>query len=175
MRPVYLYILFAWGGLNAFYSCKKPAPPTGTPIYIEVEELDPQLEKCFSEKLYGKWASPDDLNLHNLKEKYLGKNSYDQHIFRSYNDFDAARDTAGTEKIMVKIYGDGSYDTATTYFQLRRYELEPEGIWTQTLNLGNFRLQDRPNDQINPGKVDEEEICDMMVRFCVKASFSGGY
>lgn len=170
MKTVYPYLLLACF-MYTLNSCKKNAPSIGVPIYIEVEEMDPQLEKCFSQQLYGKWASVDNLTLHPSTEKYPGKNPADLHIFKSYNEFDASKDTAGTEKIMVKIYGDGSFDTATTFFQLRRYELESAGIWTQTLNLGNFRLQDRPNDQLNPGKVDEDEICDMMVKFCVKASF----
>jgi len=151
--------------------CGKNYKHSGVPIYIEVEEMDPQLIKCFSDKLYGKWASSDDLKPHDKNEKYLGKDPLDKHIFKSYDDFDVSRDTAGAEKIMVRVYGDGTGDTATTFFQIRRLELEPEGIWSESLNLGNFRMQDRPNDQINPGKVDEEEICEMMVKFCIKASF----
>jgi hypothetical protein len=152
-------------------SCGNRKKDAGIPIYIEVEEMDAQLIKCFSEKLYGKWAGADDLKLHEKNEKYSGKDPSDKHLFKSYDDFDASKDTAGTEKIMVRIYGDGTGDTATTFFQIRRYELEPEGIWTESLNLGNFRMQDRVNDKINPGKVDEEEICDLLVKFCIKASF----
>lgn len=159
---IYLLVLVA---------CGNPKKETGIPIYIEVEQLDPQIVKCFNEKLYGKWASLDDLKLHDKNEKYTGSDPSSKHIFKSYDDFDASKDTAGTEKIMVRMYGDGTGDTATTFFQIRRYELEPEGIWTQTMNLGNFRMQDRPNDQINPGKVDEDEACDLLVKFCIKASF----
>ncbi len=162
---VFILTLF----LAACLSCNKSTKESGSFIYIEVEDMDPTLEKCFSDKLYDKWASLEELTPHEPSEKYTGQKPQDKHIFKSYDDFDMDKDKAGTIKIMVTTYGDG--DTATTFFHLRRFELEAEGLWTQTLNLGNFRVQDRPNDQINPGQVDEEEICDMMVRFAIKASF----
>jgi hypothetical protein len=143
---------------------------TGVPVYIEVEQMDPSLEKCFSEKLFGKWASLQDPIPHPNTEKYAG-NPENKHIFKSYDDFDASIDTLGTEKVMVKVYRAENLDTTNSFFHIRRFELGPEGVWEETLNLGHFRLQDRPNDQINPGKIDEDEICEMMVKFCIKASF----
>ena len=80
------------------------------------------------------------------------------------------KDSTGAIKIIVSSDPPGG-DTTNTFFQLRKFQLEKEGIWTESLNIGHFRVQDRPHDKINPGKIDEEEICDMMVRFAIKASF----
>lgn len=169
MKYTFIFILIFSIILGFFQSCNGRKKEIGVPIYIEVEQMDPELEKCFKEKLYNKWASLDELKPHESSEKYIGKDPLNKHIYKNYNEFDAYKDKPGTRKIMVRVYGDG--DTATTFFQLQRFEFEKEGIWSRNMNLGNFRVQDRPNDQINPGKVDEEEICDMMVKFCILASF----
>ncbi len=169
MKNTSIFIFLICSAIGTFQACTGSKKETGVPIYIEVEQMDPELEKCFKEKLYNKWASLEELTPHNSSEKYIGKDPLNKHIYKNYSEFDAYKDQPGTRKIMVRVYGDG--DTATTFFQLQRFELEKEGIWSRNMNLGNFRVQDRPNDQINPGKVDEEEICDMMVRFCILASF----
>lgn len=155
--------------LLVLISCTKNKKEIGIPIYVEVEQMDPELEKCFSDKLYKKWAGLNSLEPHSLSEKPNEKNIEDVHVFKSYDEFDMDKDKPGTEKLMVNVYGDG--DTATTFFQVQRYELIPEGLWQRKLNLGNFRVQDRPNDTKNPGKLDTEEICDMMVHICILASF----
>lgn len=149
--------------------CSKSRKETGVPIYIEVERMDPDLEKCFSEKLYHKWASLHSLEAHDIKEKCNEPNPLDIHFFKSYDEFDMDKDTAGTQKLMITVYGDG--DTTNTFFQLQQFELQSEGLWMRRMNLGNFRVQDRPNDSINPGKVDKAEICEMMVHFAIIASF----
>lgn len=150
-------------------SCSKNKKEIGIPFYIEVERMDPELEKCFSEQLYNKWAGLHSLEAHEPEEKPNEKKLEDVHIFKSYDEFDVDKDLPGTEKLMVTVYGDG--DTATTFFQVQRFELVPEGLWQRKLNLGNFRVQDRKNDTINPGKLDTEEICEMMVHICIVASF----
>ena len=162
-----LFIAFLF--VHLMIGCSGSKKDTGLIMYIEVEEMDPQLEKCFKEKLYNQWASLDELTPHKSSEKYTGKDPLNKYIFKNYSEFDASKDSAGTRKMMVHVYGDG--DTATTFFQLQRFEWEKEGIWSRNMNLGNFRIQDRPNDHINPGKVDEEEICDIMVKLVILASF----
>ena len=142
----------------------------GTTIYIEVEEINLELEKCFTEKLFNTWASPEEMNSHPMSVRYKGSKPEDCHIFKSFDEFDMDKDSTGAIKIIVSSDAPGG-DTANTFFQLRKFQLEKEGIWTESLNIGHFRVQDRPNDKINPGKIDEEEICDMMVRFVIKASF----
>jgi len=148
--------------------CKKDTTTVGTPIYLEVEQMDPKVEKCFKEKLYNKWASIKELFPHNQNEKYVGKHE-EKHIFKSYNDFDVDKDAPGTEKLMVRVYGEG--DTSNTFFQVQGYKWQSDGIWQRVINLGNFRIPDRQNDTINPGKVDEEEICNHLVHICILASF----
>jgi hypothetical protein len=164
---VFIFIIFLLS--NILVGCIKSKKESGLFMYIEVEQMDPELEKCFKEKLYNQWASLEELKPHKNSEKYTGNNPLNKYNFKDYSEFDASKDTAGTRKMMVRVYGDG--DTATTFFQLQRFEWEKEGIWSRNMNLGNFRVQDRPNDNINPGKVDEEEICEMMVRLVILASF----
>lgn len=149
--------------------CQQKNKPVGIPIYIEVEQLDPEIEQCFSERLYNKWSGLHALEAHALTERPKEQKTEDVHIFKPYEEFDLDKDKPGTEKLMVTVYGDG--DTATTFFQVQRFELMPEGLWQRKLNLGNFRIQDRKNDTINPGKLDDEEICDMLVHICIVASF----
>jgi hypothetical protein len=143
---------------------------TGSFIYIEIEQMDPELEKCFSEKLYNKWTDTDSTSPHEMKEKYTGKVPTDKHIFKNYDEFDMDKDSSGTVKVMITADEAGG-DTNNTFFQLRRFQLEKEGIWSETLNIGHFRVKDRPNDQLNPGIIDQEEICDQMVKFAIKASY----
>lgn len=140
----------------------------GIPIYLEVEGMDPEIEKCFSDKLYNKWASLQELTPHEKTEKYTGKPE-EKHIFKSYDEFDVDKDPPETEKFMVRVYGEG--DTTNTFFQVRGFRWQKEGIWQQVINLGNFRIPDRKDDSINPGKVDQEEICDHLVHVCIMASF----
>ncbi len=172
MKSFSFLILIACSAIGAFQGCMKSNKEKGTIIYIEVERMDPKLENCFSKNLYGKWASAEDPTPHDKSEKYTGPKPEGKFIFKSYDEFDISKDPPGTQKIMVTVYGDG--DTTNTYFQIQRFQVEEAGIWSRNLNLGNFRVQDRPNDQINPGKVDDEEICNMMVRFCILASFENG-
>ena len=151
-------------------SCGGIKKETGIPIYMEVERMDPELSSCFSKKLYNTWAGLHDMTPHNIKEKCTEAKPEDKHIFKSYDDFDMDKNGLGTIKIMVTADPPGG-DTTNTFFQLQKFELVEQGIWHRTLNVGHFRVQDRPDDHINPGKVDAEEICDMMVKFCIKASF----
>lgn len=152
----------------AMTGCRKEKKDMGVPIYLEVEQMDPKIEKCFSEKLYHKWASLQELFPHEKTEKYSG-DAKNKHIYKSYNDFDVDKDAPGTEKLMVRVYGEG--DTSNTFFQVQRFEWQSDGIWQRKMNLGNFRIPDRKNDNINPGKVDEEEMCDHVVHICIAASF----
>lgn len=163
-RQLNILIILTLLGLTACGSKKE----TGVPIYLDVEEMDPQIEKCFSDKLYDKWASLQDLTPHDKSQTYSGKPE-EKHIFKSYDKFDVDKDPPETEKFTVSVYGDG--DTTNTFFSVRGWRWQKEGIWQQVINLGNFRIPDRKNDQINPGKVDEEEICDHLVYVCIRASF----
>lgn len=169
MKTTLLGTFLVCSALGAFQSCSK-TKEKGTIIYIEIQEAEPELEKCFSENLYNKWASPEEMKMHSSKDHYSGVKPEDKHVFKNFTEFDADKDKPGTIKIIMTADAAGG-DTTNTFFQLQKFQLEEGGIWTENLNIGHFRVQDRPNDTKNPGKIDNEEICDMMVKFAIKASY----
>ena len=170
MKTIVLLSLLTCFAIGALESCGIGKKETGTVIYVEIDQMDPELEKCFSQKLYNKWVSPEELRPHEKSEKYTGTKPEDKHVFKSYDEFDIEKDKAGSVKICIAVDPAGM-DTTNTFFQLQKFHLEEEGIWSETINIGHFRVQDRPNDIKNPGKIDDEEICDQMVRFSIKASY----
>lgn len=170
MKSIIFFTFITCSAIGAFESCGIGKKETGSVIYIEIDDIEPELEKCFSEQLYNKWSSMEEMRPHKKSEKYMGAKPEYKHIFKSFDEFDVGKDKAGTVKINVKVDPAGM-DTTNTFFQLQKFSLEKEGIWNETMNLGHFRVQDRPNDTKNPGKIDNEEICDQMVRFCIKASY----
>src|SRR5688572_19403914 len=118
--------------MGIIIGCTGTKKETGSYVYIEVEQLDPSIEKCFAENLYNKWAGLHSLEPHPMKEKCTEPKSEDKHIFKPYSDFDLDKDKPGTNKLMVRVYGDG--DTASTFFQVQRYRLEEAGNWQRILN-----------------------------------------
>jgi len=164
MKRIFLIFLII-GAL----SCSGKSKPKGSFVYLEVEGLDPKIEKCFQENLYGTWADINSQLPHTPQENSSEKNPENIHIYKPYKYFDLDKDKPGTNKLMVRVYGDG--DTASTFFQVQRYQLEEAGNWQRTLNLGNFRVNERENDHISPGKIDDDEICNMLLRICIQASF----
>src|SRR5687767_14658690 len=101
--------------------------------------MDPAIEKCFSDKLYNRWASLNDQTPHDKSQKYSGPPE-EKRIFKNYDEFDVDKDPPETEKFTVRVYGDG--DTTNTFFSVRGWRWQKEGIWQQVILLGNFRIPD---------------------------------